>query len=343
MITGKFAYSRQNRLAILTRICSWGGTALLAAAMLCAAPARALDPAAGTSGASFMKMGLGSARALALGRAYVALAEGVDAITWNPAGLALAQQREAVYSYYRYVQEIDSPMYMGYAHPFGRTVWGANMAYLSVDGFDARDELGRPRDTSSVRVQDGFGTIGLARSFWYEKVFLGASMRGIHEDNNGTLHDVLVGDFGALLKPNSIVTFGFSSQNMGAGATRIAPVTRFGAAAKVMELITLSGEFNKASDSAPRIGLGAEFALPEDMIQVGQLSLRAGYYNADDLGAVLERERSFLYPLIGSPRLSFGIGLYSSQAFGYGVAFDYSLISLGALGTADQLSLKVRF
>jgi hypothetical protein len=315
-----------------------------------AAPACAIDPAAGTGGASFMKLGLGSARALALGQAYVALAEGADAMTWNPAGLALSQQREFVYSHYSYVQEVGgttplSPnsMYMGYAHPLGRTVFGGNFGYLSIDGFDVRDELGRPLDSSSVRVQNGFGAMSVARSFWYEKLFLGGSLRAIHSDNAGTVHDVMVGDAGALLRPNQYVTFGVSAQNLGAGVEKVAQVTRVGMAGRVFDLLTLTGEFNKANDNGTRVGLGFEFILPEDLLQVGQLALRAGFHNADDLGQVLEKDRSFLYPLISAPQWSFGIGLYTSQAFGYGFNFDYTMVSMGALGTGKMMSLKVKF
>ena len=105
----------------------------------------------------------------------------------------------------------------------------------------------------------------------------------------------------------------------------------------------MSAELNKANDNTTRIGLGAEFILPEDLLQVGQLALRAGFHSADDMGQVLEQDRSFLYPLIGPPQWSFGIGLYSAQAFGYGLHFDYTMVSMGALGTGKMMSLKVKF
>lgn len=311
--------------------------------LLGASPARAIDPRAGTGGASFMKIGIGGARAMALGRSFVALGEGSDAIPYNPAGLALAQQREASYSYLRYVQEISSPFYMAYAHPLGRTVIGANMAYISVDGFDVRDANGVALDNTNVRVQDGFATLSVARSFWYEKLFLGGSMKGIHEDNDGTVHDVIVGDVGVLLKPNQYVTFGLAQQNFGASTSQVATMTRAGAAMRFFEMLNATIEVSKASDNAARVGLGAEFVLPEDFLQFGQVALRAGYYSSDDMGRVLEEDRHFLFPLVGSPKLSFGIGLMSSQLFGYSVSFDYALMSLGALGTVDQLSLRVRF
>ena len=313
------------------------------AASAAAPAARALDPAAGTGGASFMKLGIGSARAMALGRAYVALAEGTDALSWNPAGLALTQQREISYGYMRHIQGIDSPFYFAYAYPLGRTVLGGNFGYLSVDGFEVRDSRGVPLQSEDVRVQDGFGSIGAARSFWYEKLFIGGVVKVAHEDNAGTIHNVMAGDFGAMLKPNQYITFGFCAQNFGAGAARIAPVNRGGAAVRMFDLLTTSMELSKSADGPARLGLGAEFMLPEDMIQVGQVYLRMGYYSADDLGQVLSEDRSFLYPLIGSPKLSFGLGMFTAQAFGYGINFDYSLVSYGSLGTADMIQVKVKF
>ena len=305
--------------------------------------AAAISDDAGTSGAAFFKIGIGSARALALGKAYVALAEGAEATTWNPAGLALAQQRELSYSYLRYVQEINSPLFLAYAHPLGRTVIGANIAYLSVTGFEVRDANGVPLSDTNARVQNGFGTISVARSFLYEKLFLGASIRGVHEDNAGTIHNVTVADVGALLKPNSYFGFGAALQNFGAGTTRIARISRLGAFVKPFEMLTTTIELTKPSDNVARVGIGAEFVLPEDLIQVGQIALRIGYRGTDDLGRVLENDRSFLYPLISSPQISYGVGLYSAQAFGYGVGFDYALVPLGALGTVDQFSLRLKF
>ena len=41
--------------------------------------------------------------------------------------------------------------------------------------------------------------------------------------------------------------------------------------------------------------------------------------------------------------LAFGFGLFTSRAFGYGIALDYAYVPYGALGTVDQLSFKVKF
>ncbi|MBI3563686.1 MAG: hypothetical protein HY079_00660 [Elusimicrobia bacterium] len=72
---------------------------LLLAVLLAGAavPARALQNLAGTAGAEFLRLGVG-ARALGMGEAYTAVADGPDAAYWNPAGLALMRRPEASYS-----------------------------------------------------------------------------------------------------------------------------------------------------------------------------------------------------------------------------------------------------
>ena len=63
---------------------------LLVALLLMAGPAGAIVTTAGTGGASFVQINQGSARAMALGHSFVALAEGSDSLIWNQAGLGKA-------------------------------------------------------------------------------------------------------------------------------------------------------------------------------------------------------------------------------------------------------------
>jgi hypothetical protein len=316
--------------------------AFLTAFALASSAARASDSKAGTSGANFLKIGQGSARAMSMGGAYVALAEGSDAMTWNPAGLAVTQQREFSFSYLRYVQDVDSPLYLGYAHPMGRTTWGANLSYLTISGFDVRDANGVPQPDSEVAVRDGLASIGLARSFWYEKLFLGGSLRVVHEDIAGSIKDTVVGDFGAILKPNPTLSLGFAVQNFGSGSGNVARITRGGAGVRLGDFVTVGLELSKASDSGARIALGGEFQLPEEYLDVGQLAFRIGYRNGDSFGQSYDETLKSLR-LDRASNLSFGFGLYTSQAFGYGVSLDYAFVPYGALGTVDQISVKLKF
>jgi hypothetical protein len=224
----------------------------------------------------------------------------------------------------------------------GRTVWGANVAYLSVSGFDVRDANGVPQPGDDVNVRDGFGTIGLARSFWYEKLFLGAALRVVHEDLSNSVHDTAVGDFGVLLKPNSVLTLGFAVQNFGTSKENVPTTTRGGAALRLGDFFNLGLELNQASDSGARFGVGGEFMLPEQYLDIGQVTIRAGYYNADSLGQSFDGTLKDLH-LDRAAGLCFGFGLFTSRAFGYGIALDYAYVPFGALGTVDQFSFKVKF
>lgn len=311
-------------------------------ALLAAPSARAADSNAGISGANFLKIGQGSARAMSMGGAYVALAEGSDAMTWNPAGLAVTQQRELGFSYLRYVQDVDSPLYLGYAHPMGRTSWGANLSYITVSGFDVRDANGVPQNNDELGVRNGMASIGIARSFWYEKLFLGSSLRVVHEDIAGSIKDTIVGDVGVILKPNPTLSLGFALQNFGSGGNNVARITRVGAGVRMGDFVTLGLELNKATDYGTRIGLGGEFQLPEEYLDVGQLSFRVGYRSGDTLGQSNDGTLKSLR-LERSSNLSFGFGMYTSQAFGYGVSLDYAFVPYGALGTVDQITLKMKF
>ncbi len=311
-------------------------------ALLGESAAYAADSNAGTSGANFLKIGQGSARAMAMGGAYAALAEGSDAMAWNPAGLAVTQQREFGFSYLRYVQNVDSPLYLTYAHPMGRTTWGVNLSYISVSGFDIRDANGVPRAETEVGVRDGLMSIGIGRSFWYEKLFLGSALRVVHEDIAGSVKDTVVGDIGAILKPNATLSLGFALQNFGSSAGNVARITRAGAGVRLSDFLTAGLELSQASDSGARISLGGEFQLPEEYLDVGQLSFRIGYRSSDSFGQSNDETLKSLR-LDRASNLSFGFGLYTSQAFGYGVSMDYAFVPYGALGTVDQISVKLKF
>ncbi len=318
-------------------------------AALAAAPARAIDSNAGTSGAQFLNIGQGSARAQALAGAYVALAEGSDAMTWNPAGLAATQQREFAFSVMDSLQGLGGPLlsrpvYLGYAQPMGRTTWGGNFGYMSdsLGNGDVRDVNGVPQQASNVNVRDGYGAIGLARSFWYEKLFLGASVRGISEYLAGSEVNTLAMDFGAILKPTNALSLGFSVQNFGASSSAVARTTRGGAALRLNDFVTVTGELSEASDSGATFALGGEFQLPEEYLDFGQLTMRIGYKNVDSYGQSFDGTLKTLH-LDETSGVSFGFGVYTSQAFGYGLSLDYSFVPFGALGTVSQLSFKVKF
>jgi hypothetical protein len=316
--------------------------ALCAALILFSGRAYALSSGAGTGGAAFLDITQGSARAMALGQSFVALASGLDAITWNPAGLALTDEKEFSYSYLSYMQGIQAPVYMAYAQPVGQTVFAANASYMSDKSFDVRDLNGVPQSNLNVQVDNGYGTLAVARSFWYERIFVGGSLRLVHQDYNGDIQDSLVGDVGLLVKPNDWMTLGASYQNFGASQYVVGSTARAGLAIVPNDFFKFSFEVHKFSGDALRPGVGAEFTVPEEYLEIGQLAFRAGYFSADNYSAVTTPSSPAIN-LNAVSGISLGLGFYTSAAFGYGMGIDYAFVPMGALGTVSQFTLTTKF
>jgi hypothetical protein len=91
----------------------------------------------GTTGFAFLKIGM-SAREVAMGGASVGLTRDVNAIFWNPAGIARLTQAQAGLSYLNYVADIQSG-FLGYAKPSGRFGWGAGISYLNSGAIKKTD------------------------------------------------------------------------------------------------------------------------------------------------------------------------------------------------------------
>lgn len=86
---------------------------------------------AGTAAVTFLKIGVG-ARAVAMGGAYVAMADDASATYWNPAGLVQIGKNEVVISHLDWLVDIDFE-YIGYVHQVSaRLGIGAFIAYLHL-------------------------------------------------------------------------------------------------------------------------------------------------------------------------------------------------------------------
>ncbi len=302
----------------------------------------AISAGAGTGGAAFLDISQGSAQAMALGQSFVALASGVDAITWNPAGLAMTDEREFSYSYLNYIQGVQAPVYMAYAQPIGQTVIGFSGSYMSDSNFDVRDQNGVPLSNFNVQVNNGYGAVSVARSFWYERIFLGGTLRVVHQDYNGAISDSLVGDAGIIVKPNDWLSLGASYQNFGASQYIVGSTARAGFAIIPNDFFKLSFEVHQFAGDIPRPGVGAQFTVPEEYLEIGQLAFRAGYFEADNYTAITTPSSPAIN-LNAVSGISLGLGFYTSAAFGYGLGVDYAFVPMGALGTVNQFTLTTKF
>jgi len=319
-------------------------TALLAALALlpAALPASAADTKIGTEGAAFLKIPTGSPRVQALGNCGVSIVEGGEAMNINPAGIASAQMREVSFSYLNWIQDY-SGQYMSYVHPIGQSVIGVNLAYYGLKEFDVRDNEGKPQFGQDVKVRNGYATFSIAKGFFLEKLLVGVSAKEVLEDNYTTEYKNLVFDMGAVLRIGRKLSFGWAGQNMSGKKGQVVKVNRLGGAWAFNPFVTLALEQKTYSDRKGRLGGGMEFNLPEELLQVGRVSLRAGYTPSDNYGKNTDDSTLKQLGMTATYGWSFGVGIYSAQALGYGMGLDYSMSPYGALGKAGQLALKFQF
>jgi hypothetical protein len=126
--------------------------------LICASPAFAGKE--GTSGAQFLKIGVG-ARAAAMGEAYDTVASGAGAIFWNPSGLVGVQNHSITVSDNEWIA--DTRVISGaYAKRFGFGTFGVGVHYLMYGEMeettvDNPDGTGRMFSSSDMAISIGMG------------------------------------------------------------------------------------------------------------------------------------------------------------------------------------------
>ncbi|MBQ8032349.1 MAG: hypothetical protein IJ266_00070 [Elusimicrobiaceae bacterium] len=299
---------------------------------------------AGTSAGAFLKIDAGAPRAQALGNAFVSIADGPEALFWNPAGAAAATTRELQFTYMDYLQGYKART-LAYLQPIGKTIIGLTVNYMDMDDFDFRDECGRLQPEVGVPVQNFVGSLSIARGFINIKLQIGGTAKYITErlyKGNGHKHYDNVGfDLGAKLRLVNWLGLGGAVVNIG-DKDEMPRGLRLGADINT-RYFTISGEYTKYVDDKARYGVGLEVHVPEDLLQVARFDLRVGYYTRDNTGINTEDSWVKKVGLEETSRVSFGVGVYSSELFGYGASIDYAVTPFGALGTSQQLALSIQF
>ncbi|MBI4370070.1 MAG: hypothetical protein HY547_07560 [Elusimicrobia bacterium] len=294
----------------------------------------------GTSAAQILKLGAGNAEAMAQGRSYVALADGVESMNWNPAGLARSNNREASVGLISWVDDMKGH-FIGYNHPFMHSNLGLSGAYVTMGDFDVRDVQGLPLSGQSVFVRMGYLNASFAWSLPSERFYLGAGAKAVFEDLYESNSAYTAADVGLLWLMDGNWQFGASMLNLGIDAQDIPWSFRGGAAYNFPELVTLSADYIQDRDSRARVGAGLIIDFPE-IQDLGIMSLRVGYYTADNQG---ESSLGFLknLKLHQTSGLSYGLGMDSMSESLHHMSLDYALVPLGALGTAHLINVKFRF
>jgi len=301
-----------------------------------------LKVAAAAETASFLKVSPG-ARPIGMGNAFTAVADDLNALAWNPAGLSGVKQREAAFMHAELFEGTRYD-YMGYAHPIGSAARGASgqstlafgLARLSQDPIG-----GRAADrsaTGSFDASDSAFQAAFSRPIGRRGPSVGASVKFLQSQLAGHKAQGYAFDLGVkhgLHAGGMPVFLGASAMNLGPGLEFIdeknnLPMTlSVGAGVQTIGAFLISADIRHRPQSGETVfGLGTEYAM------LSALTLRAGYganiaADGADIGA------SASSPLAG---MGMGLGLKVGRA-----SLDYSVAPSGELGTAQRVSLTTRF
>ncbi len=102
----------------------------------------------GTTAMGFLNIDVG-ARAVAMGGAYVAVAQDASAIYWNPSGIARLNQFQAVFNHTKWIADINFN-YMAVVAPLtGIGTIGVNATFLTMDEME-RTTISNPEGTGET-------------------------------------------------------------------------------------------------------------------------------------------------------------------------------------------------
>jgi hypothetical protein len=173
-----------------------------------------------------------TARANAMGEAYVALADDASAAWWNPAGLGFLPRKDVSLTHSQLVPDLADDVYydfLSFALPVkGWGTFAASLVYLTYGESEARgpsgEDLGTFRSFEVAPVLSYGaaigGQIGIGASIKYIRIELAPNLPNIPGSGEGS---TVAADLGILWKiPGNIVNIGAVVQNLGPNISFIA-------------------------------------------------------------------------------------------------------------------------
>jgi len=280
----------------------------------------------GTTGATFLKLGVGS-RPVAMGEAFVAVADDINALYWNPSGLSLSEGKQVIFTHTEWFQAIRYE-YLAYCQPaLGGTI-GTGITYLYITDIERRDIAGAL--LGSVPANDLAIAVSYAKTL-SERLNLGGTVKIINQQLDDKSALGVAADIGLQYKLNKEgLVMGLALQNMGYEAPFITEASPLPMNLKV-------GIANKSADTKLTLAVDLNYSILDSIWAVGAgveywvhpvFAIRAGYkYNSainNTLGALA--------------------GLTCGAGFKIGIlGIDYALVPYGDLGYTHRVSLLLKF
>lgn len=289
--------------------------------LMLASPAMG-SQSAGTTGANFLKIGVG-ARAVGMGGAFVAIANDATSSYWNPAGLSQLEQQEITFTHNEWLQDVRYE-YLGYGLPLGdKTGLGLSIIYLHMGTIAGYDREGN--STSSFTAYDAAMLLGLSRQL-NQNLSLGIGVKWINQKLESENSESFAFDMGCLWKMNNF-SIGLAVNNLGTPVKFIQQ--EFALPSKVGLGLAYRTLDNK-------LVFAADFDFPNDTKLIFKQGVEYNYQNSLFLrsGCQYRSEQS----IDQKTEFSFGGGFRM-----FNCDLDYTYSPDYGIGSAHRISVSYKF
>jgi len=307
---------------------------------------------AGISAFQFLKIGVG-ARAVAMGESFVAVANDVSALFWNPAGLVLMGRDQVLASHTMYVVDI-SHEFLGLSYHLGESdVIGASFSALHMEDMEVTTEtqpFGTGRYfkfgdiaatvTYSKRMTDQFSFGTTVR--YVEETMDVLKMRGVLVDL-GTMYwtglgstrfAVTISNFGSDVAPKGVVTHSMGRTDSTFQSFSPPTVFKLGIAMEAYQdeesRVTTSLQLNHPNDNSEHFRLGVEYAYKDMFFLRGGVKRTIG-------------QRLFGEDETSSGDFTLGAGFGADLPGVSHVNADYAFARFGDLGSVHRFSISFTY
>lgn len=259
-----------------------------------------------------LKIGVGP-RPVAMGEAFIGLADDITALHWNPAGLSRIKDLQFFVSHQEWFQDIRDEFFI-FGMPGLDGYVAMSGVYSSNKDIELWDENNNPLGAGNL--WSGVFTLGYGKNL-KERVTYGLALKAMVED----LYEQRLYDFGfdlgAKLILSKDIQIGASIKNL-SYRVDIPSEIKFGFVYQRIESLNLLLDLTLPADNIIRANFGLEYHInPIFAIRTGW---RSGPYNITELG------------WLSGFTTGFGIN-YA------GWKFDYAFVPYGKLGLTHRLSL----
>ncbi len=296
---------------------------------------------AGISTAQFLKIGVGS-RATAMGDAFVAVANDVSALYWNPAGVVQSQQNEVIFSHNQWLVDISHEFLGGIYHFSDNDAIGVSLTALHMQDMPVTTEVMPFGNGQYFSFGDFAAAVTYSRKMTSQFSF-GASIRYVEETLDklkmrGVMIDlgtyywtglgstrfaVAITNFGNQMAPDGkVVLFGHREKS---SWQSFSPPTifRIGFAFEPLQTntqrITASVQLNHPNDNSENVSTGLEYSWRNILF------LRGGYkFN------------------VSEQNYTFGAGVHLPVGIA-DVTVNYAFANFTRLGSAHRFSIILGF